>query len=314
MTDCAAQPARDHYEVWALPDEPYVAGMCDDHKVHALPRTYAQQAIDQQMDGPVTAAAVCGRLTNVLQRQTSPRLRARTPRDSRRPHPLRPTRRLRRRRQLASRIAPIPVECAEERLVTGMAGDAIDPTDVVLAEYKALKDEQTKRMGVRDGLPYVALGASIAALGAAAKFGPSVLLALPGAAVVLGWTFLANDQKISQIGRYIRSQLASYIAEHVADVAPVFGWETFHRGEPCRRTNKICQLLVDLAAFCGTGAAALAGYWTQSAARPVPVAVSVIEAAATAGLAYRIIRSADIRSAVPTPPDDKTNTDLAARR
>jgi hypothetical protein len=39
-----------------------------------------------------------------------------------------------------------------------------DPADVVLAEYKALKDEQTKRLGVRDGLPYVALGAAIAAL------------------------------------------------------------------------------------------------------------------------------------------------------
>jgi hypothetical protein len=53
-------------EMPALPDEPYVAGMCHDHQVHALPREWVQHAIDQQMDGPVAAAAVCGRLTTVM--------------------------------------------------------------------------------------------------------------------------------------------------------------------------------------------------------------------------------------------------------
>jgi hypothetical protein len=53
-------------EMSALPDEPYVAGMCHDHEVHAVPREWAQHAIDQQMDGPVAAAAVCGRLTIVM--------------------------------------------------------------------------------------------------------------------------------------------------------------------------------------------------------------------------------------------------------
>lgn len=52
-------------EMAALPDEPYVAGMCHD-QVHALPREWAQHAIDQQMDGPVAAPAVCGRLTIVM--------------------------------------------------------------------------------------------------------------------------------------------------------------------------------------------------------------------------------------------------------
>jgi hypothetical protein len=53
-------------ELSALPDEPYVAGMCHDHEVHAVPREWAQHAIDQQMDGPVAAAAVCGGLTTIM--------------------------------------------------------------------------------------------------------------------------------------------------------------------------------------------------------------------------------------------------------
>jgi hypothetical protein len=169
--------------------------------------------------------------------------------------------------------------------------------DVVLAEYKALKDEQRGRMGVRDGLPYVALGAAIAALGVAARLGPSVLLALPPAAVVLGWTFLANDQKVSEIGLYIRTELAPYAAEHSPAGTLAFGWEAFHRTGQRRRTAKICQLLVDLAAFCVTGVAALAGYWTQADARPLPVAVTVLEAVATTGMAYQIVRHADIAGA-----------------
>jgi hypothetical protein len=124
-----------------------------------------------------------------------------------------------------------------------------DPVEIVMAEYRALKDEQSKRAGTRDGLPYVALGSGLAAAGAAAKFGPLILLALPAECVVMGWSFLANDRKVSELGRYIRTTLVPYLKDRLPAGAPVFGWEDFHRQSACRRSQKVWQLLVDLTAF-----------------------------------------------------------------
>jgi hypothetical protein len=35
---------------------------------------------------------------------------------------------------------------------------------------------------------------------------PGYLLLLPPVSLILGWTYLANDEKISTIGRYIRGE------------------------------------------------------------------------------------------------------------
>ena len=73
--------------------------------------------------------------------------------------------------------------------------------DILLAEYKALKDEQQKRIDRRDHLVYGTLTAIAATLVAAAKV-PEALLLLPAAALILGWTHLANDHMVSAIVRY----------------------------------------------------------------------------------------------------------------
>lgn len=172
----------------------------------------------------------------------------------------------------------------------------IDPVAIVLAEYEALKDEQVKRMGTRDGLPYVALGSAVAVAGVTAKFGPLVLLALPIACTVLGWTFLANDHKVSELGRYISDELVPYIQERTPPDTPVFGWESYHRDGPRRRARKAWQMLADLIAFCVTGGAALTAFWAQPDRPAALLAVSAVEAALLLGLAYQIVLHADFAS------------------
>lgn len=69
---------------------------------------------------------------------------------------------------------------------------------LVLAEYQTLKAEQLARIGTRDNLLY-ATYAAIVGVALAGAGQARVLLALPAAGVVLGWTYLANDKKITQI-------------------------------------------------------------------------------------------------------------------
>ncbi len=80
-----------------------------------------------------------------------------------------------------------------------------DKLNVYLQEYSALKEEQKSRIGFRDNLLYV----NLAAVGAIFSFALNkpdnkyALLVLPLVSVILGWTYLVNDQKNSAIGQYI---------------------------------------------------------------------------------------------------------------
>ena len=100
--------------------------------------------------------------------------------------------------------------------------------DVYLAEYSKLKDEQAKRIGFRDNLLYVmmAVYGGIIAF-ALSKSNCYALLVLPWASLILGWTYLQNDEKVSAIGRYIRLELVRKIQEmgNCKDDESIFGWE-----------------------------------------------------------------------------------------
>ena len=136
--------------------------------------------------------------------------------------------------------------------------------DIHLAEYNNLKSEQAKRIGFRDNLLYVTLGA-VGALCSYAMADPlhrPALLLVPWACFILGWTYLVNDQKISAIGRYLREELGPGI-EALAGVSPVglvFGWERAHRGDSERGQRKRFQLVVDLTAFCASSIGALLAF------------------------------------------------------
>lgn len=105
------------------------------------------------------------------------------------------------------------------------------------------------------------------------------LLLVAPATFVLGWTYLANDNLITAIGRYVR--------EHQA--LPM-GWETDHPLDRRRTSRKTIQLFVDLATFCGSGLAALIAFWLAPDSHSgILVFASVIELIAVGVLAQQLI-------------------------
>jgi hypothetical protein len=163
---------------------------------------------------------------------------------------------------------------------------------LLLAEYQALKDEQKTRIGFRDNLLYVTLAIVAAVIAATAQAGQSaMLLAIPPACVVLGWTYLVNDDKISAIGTYIRTDLGPRLARHaqLAQNEQVFGWEAGRRGGPRRRSRKIVQCGVDLLAFCVVPLAGLVVYWVAGQTTPGLLALSVVEALTLVGLGTQVL-------------------------
>lgn len=153
-------------------------------------------------------------------------------------------------------------------------------SDVFLAEYSQLKDEQRARIGFRDNLLYVTLAAVTAVTGVAAQARLMQLaLALPVVCVVLGWAYLVNDEKISAIGRYTRTELAPGLGNAARLEESLFGWETYHRSDARRTSRKATQIIVDLVAFLAAPFAALIGFWCHGTNNPLLISVSILEAA-----------------------------------
>lgn len=149
--------------------------------------------------------------------------------------------------------------------------------EIFLKEYELLKLEQAQRIGFRDNLLYVTLGA----FGAIVSFtvaNPSnyyALLVVPWVSLILGWTYVVNDEKISAIGRYIRHGLVEKVKESCGkvDFEATFGWEIAHRSDKHRKRRKIQQLIVDEVAFVASGVVSLAAFWCLV---PKPIAAVII--------------------------------------
>lgn len=173
-----------------------------------------------------------------------------------------------------------------------MAEQDVTIGQLLLTEYQSVKDEQKARIGFRDNLLYVTLAVVAAVIAAAAQAGRTeMLLALPPVCVVLGWTYLVNDEKISAIGRYVRGELAPRLAA-LAGEAETFRWESFHRNDARRFSRKLVQCVVDLLAFCVVPLGGLVVYWGGGQVSAGLLALSVVEAAAVAGLGVYVVRYA----------------------
>lgn len=165
---------------------------------------------------------------------------------------------------------------------------------LLLAEYDRVKEEQKTRIGFRDNLLYVTLAAMVSVLiGAAQTRHAALLLALPAATSVLGWTYLANDEKITAIGRYVRTDLGPRLSALAGEPESLFGWETAHRRDTRRAQRKIIQCAVDLSTFVAVPLAALTAFWVYGAGTAVPITVSLFEAVAVVVLAVQITLYAD---------------------
>jgi hypothetical protein len=171
---------------------------------------------------------------------------------------------------------------------------------ILLEEYKALKAEQSKRIGFRDNLLYVTLGlfGGIASFAVTTTKGSYALLVIPWICLVMGWTYLVNDEKISAIGRYIRHTLDDRLCTLMggaADSQHLFGWETVHRDDPDRKNRKRLQLLIDEITFVLSGLTALLAFWLPTPQTSMLLIVlSAIEALLLTGLGIKIALYADL--------------------
>ncbi|WP_225080981.1 hypothetical protein [Streptomyces sp. CoT10] len=185
-----------------------------------------------------------------------------------------------------------------------MPHETVTTGQLLLAEYQSIKDEQKARIGFRDNLLYVTLAAVAAVVVAAVPAKrPVMLLALPPVCFILGWTYLVNDEKISAIGRYVRTDLGPRIAALAATGEPVFGWEEAHRSDGRRASRKVIQCTVDLTAFCLIPVTGMVVYWVRGSSSGLLLAVSAVEAVGLLILAVQIVLYARPDTPVPSGGD-----------
>lgn len=147
--------------------------------------------------------------------------------------------------------------------------------EIFFKEYDKLKSEQTQRIGFRDNLLYVTLGLFVTVVSFAVS-NPSnyyALLVVPWVCLILGWTYVVNDEKISAIGRYIRLNLVEKIKEQTGhtDIESIFGWEIVHRSDRRRKRRKIEQLIIDEITFVFSGVIALVAFLFLGTQFPVTI-------------------------------------------
>ena len=158
----------------------------------------------------------------------------------------------------------------------------------LIEEYKALKAEQNVRISMRDHLLYANLGI----VGTVCYFAFSehgsvhALLVIPWACFILGWTYLCNDEKVSDIREYVRTDLTKIVTafQPPKNDHSIFEWEKFHRKGDHRMRYKITQLAVDITTFVLSGFAALCAYflsikdwqWWNYAATIFSLAIMVV--------------------------------------
>ena len=175
-----------------------------------------------------------------------------------------------------------------------LVDDDLSPSLLLLQEYKRLKDEQLARIRTRDNLIYVTLASLAAVVVAILQARASELLLIaPPVCVVLGWTYLVNDEKVSAIGRHIRVVLVPQLESMTHGSVQVFTWEVAHRADRRRRWRKSLQLAVDVLTFCVPGLVALIVFWSNAQPRPVPFATSTLEFVMILILAYEMVANSD---------------------
>ncbi|WUD93962.1 hypothetical protein OG703_23175 [Streptomyces anulatus] len=174
------------------------------------------------------------------------------------------------------------------------ATEDITESRLLLAEYDRIKEEQKTRIGFRDNLLYFTLAGSTTILAISVQSRQAqLLLTIPVICLVLGWTYLVNDEKISAVGCYIRDHLGPRMAELAGTPRAVFGWETYHRNDANRATRKRLQAAVDLFTYVALPVICMAAFWCSPAVGPLLLIVSLAQAFALAVLGWQFLRYAE---------------------
>uniref|UniRef100_UPI003F4987D5 hypothetical protein n=1 Tax=Streptomyces chartreusis TaxID=1969 RepID=UPI003F4987D5 len=171
------------------------------------------------------------------------------------------------------------------------ATEDVTESRLLLAEYDRIKEEQKTRIGFRDNLLYFTLAAATAILAIGVQSRQAqLLLAIPVICLVLGWTYLVNDEKISAIGVYIRDHLGPRLAELSGSHGAVFGWETYHRDDASRTTRKRLQIAVDLFTYLALPMICLTAFWCSPTVQPLLMIASLAQTMALAVLGWQFVR------------------------
>ncbi|MFH9860723.1 hypothetical protein [Streptomyces sp. NPDC017202] len=174
------------------------------------------------------------------------------------------------------------------------APEDVTESKLLLAEYDRIKEEQKARIGFRDNLLYFTLAASTAVLAITVQNRRAqLLLAVPVICLVLGWTYVVNDEKISAIGRYIREQLGPRLAELSGARGAVFGWEIYHREDTSRTTRKRLQTAVDHFTYLALPMTCLIAFWSSRAVDPLLLIVSIVQTLALGMLGWQFLHYAE---------------------
>lgn len=169
----------------------------------------------------------------------------------------------------------------------------MEALDFVALEYEQLKEEQRLRIGTRDNLLYATLGSqAVIAVTTLQTAEVRLLLLVAPVCVVLGWTYFVNDNRITAIGRYIETVIATAVAARTGSQMPVLAWEQQHRSGRGRRSRKVWQATVDLLTFVASMFAALAVIVLAGPLSPTLTAVVGVETLAGVLLAYQIVAQA----------------------
>ncbi|WP_371630401.1 hypothetical protein OG892_25800 [Streptomyces sp. NBC_00341] len=173
--------------------------------------------------------------------------------------------------------------------VTSM--DDVTESKVLLAEYDRLKEEQKTRIGFRDNLLYFTLAAVTAVVAVTVHSGQSqLLLSAPAICLILGWTYLVNDEKISAIGCYVRERLGPRLGELTSAHGAVFGWEVYHRNVAGRTVRKRFQTAVDLFTYLVLPMVCSTAFWCSPVVQPLLVLASLGQTLALAVLGWQFLR------------------------
>ncbi|MFD7240507.1 hypothetical protein [Streptomyces massasporeus] len=169
--------------------------------------------------------------------------------------------------------------------------DDVTEGKILLAEYDRLKEEQKTRIGFRDNLLYFTLAAATAVVAITVQSGQSrLLLSVPAICLILGWTYLVNDEKISAIGCYVRDRLGPRLGQLTAADGALFGWEVYHRHVSGRTVRKRLQTAVDLFTYLVLPMVCTTAFWCSRAVEPLLAFPSLGQMLALAVLGWQFLR------------------------
>lgn len=172
--------------------------------------------------------------------------------------------------------------------------DDVTESKILLTEYDRLKEEQKTRIGFRDNLLYFTLAAATAVVAVTVQSGQSrLLLSVPAICLILGWTYLVNDEKISEIGYYVRDHLGPRLGDLASAHSAVFGWEVYHRNVAGRTMRKRLQTAADLFTYLVLPMVCTTAFWCSPPVQPLLVLTSLLQTLALAILGWQFLRRAD---------------------